>query len=280
MRFLKMQGAGNSYIYTNAIGRQIADPAALARRISDKNFGIGADGLILILPSASADFRMEMYNADGSRAQMCGNGIRCFAKFVYDTGLTKKTALCVQTDAGKKQVMLLLENGEVTGAVVDMGAPVFTASRIPAAFATPEVINEPLTVGVAEFGVTCVSMGNPHCVLFMGEIESLNLAAIGPQFEWHPAFAQRINTEFVVVQSETQLQMRVWERGAGETLACGTGACASVAAAVKNGYCRQDSDITVHLRGGDLLVRWDSAADTIYMTGPVKTICTGDYLDE
>lgn len=275
MKFTKMHGLGNDYIYVNCLKEQADNPSELAVRLSDRHFGIGADGLILIKPSDEADFEMDMYNADGSSGKMCGNGIRCVAKYVYDKGLTDQTSLAIKTGSGIKRLELTVENGKTKLVRVNMGTPEFRADRIPAIADTEEIINEPFWIDGREYPVTCVSMGNPHCVTFIKEdVGTLHLAGIGPFFENHKRFPDRINAEFVNVVDRKTLRMRVWERGSGETLACGTGACATAVAAIVNGLA--DEEVTVRLSGGDLLIRWDRKADQVYMTGPATTVFEGE----
>jgi len=272
LRVTKMHGTGNDYVYLDCREREVADPPRLARAVSLRHQGIGADGLVLIRPSAVADCRMEMYNADGSRAEMCGNGIRCVAKFVYDRGL-RRNPMRVETDGGTKTLVLALDaRGLACGATVDMGAPILDGPRIPVASEGP-VIDRPLEIGGTAYRVTCVSMGNPHCVIFVPDVERLELDRLGPPFERHPFFPKRVNTEFVAVRSPRELDFRVWERGSGETLACGTGACAAVVAGVLTG--RTDRQVTVHLRGGDLDIEW-RANDHVYMTGSAAEVFSAD----
>ena len=280
MKFTKMHGIGNDYIYIDCVtvpfeSVTALSPARLAELVSDRHFGIGSDGLILIRPSEIADFEMEMYNADGSRGEMCGNGIRCVGKYVYDRGLTDQTHITVETLGGIKQLELLTENKKAVQIRVDMGRPEFAAEKIPVRAEQKEVINAPLIVNGREYPVTCVSMGNPHCVVFLEEdVRNLNLPEIGPHFENHEKFPQRINTEFINVLDQRTLRMRVWERGSGETLACGTGACAAAAAAIVNGYT--DTEVTVRLLGGDLEIQWDGKSGTVYMTGPAAFVFDGE----
>ncbi len=276
MKFTKMQGLGNDYVYVNCLKEKIADPPELARRISDRHFGVGSDGLIMINPSDKADFEMEMYNADGSRAEMCGNGIRCVGKYVYDYGLTDKTQISVETLAGIKHLDLTVENGKATLVKVDMGQPVFEPDRIPVKAEGSMVVDEPLEVDGKEYRMTCISMGNPHAVIFVDQdVRELPLEEIGPSFENHERFPKRINTEFVRVIDRHTVQMRVWERGSGETLACGTGTCAAAAACVLNGLT--EDEVTVHLLGGDLYIKWDREKNTIYMTGPAEIVFEGEW---
>ncbi len=275
MRFTKMQGAGNDYIYVNCLEETVNDPKAAAIKVSDRHFGIGADGLVLICPSEKADFFMDMYNADGSRGKMCGNAVRCVAKYVYDRGLVHRDEIAIETLSGIKTIQVRVEGGKVVAARVNMGAPVLNARDIPTAFEGETVVSQKLTIGEETHTVTCVSMGNPHCVVFVQDPNALELPKIGPAFERHPMFPDRINTEFVHVISPTHLEMRVWERGSGETLACGTGACASVVAATLNGFCRRGETVRVRLRGGELQIQWAADGD-VYMTGPAAEICTGE----
>ena len=280
MKFVKMHGCGNDYVYVNGFSEKIDDPSEAAKIVSDRHFGIGSDGLIMINPSQVADFEMAMYNADGSRGEMCGNGIRCVGKYVYDFGLTDKTSIRVETLAGIKYLDLTVENGKVQKVRVNMGAPILTPAEIPvdpALFpdAQDAVIDQPLVVEGKEYKVTCVSMGNPHDVIFMDEdVRALDLEKIGPGFENHKAFPKRTNTEFVNVIDETHLRMRVWERGSGETLACGTGTCATVVAAVLNGLTKDAVD--VELLGGSLHIEWDRTSNLVYMTGPATVVYTGE----
>jgi diaminopimelate epimerase len=269
---VKMHGAGNDYVYVDCRERDLADPPRVARAVSRRHHGIGADGLILVRPSTVADCRMEMYNADGSRAEMCGNGIRCVAKLVHDRGL-RRNPLTVETDDGVKTLALALDtSGRVAAATVDMGMPDFDGPRIPVA-SEGRVVEYPLDVGGTVWRVTCLSMGNPHCVVFVPDVAPLELDRLGPRFETHPFFPRRVNTEFVAVRSRRALDFRVWERGSGETMACGTGACAAlVAAAVTE---RTGRRATVHLRGGDLEVEW-RADDHVYLTGAAVEVFRAD----
>lgn len=274
MKFTKMEGLGNDYIYVNCFQEKVEQPQRLAVQYSDRHFGIGSDGLILIMPSEVADFRMDMYNSDGSQAEMCGNGIRCVGKYVYDYGLTQKTQITVETLAGIKTLNLHVEQGKVKLVTVDMGSPILQSSLIPVVSEKPEVVNEPITVAGTAYHVTCVSMGNPHAVVFVDNVKELPLETIGPEFEHHAWFPRRINTEFVEVLNPHEVNMRVWERGAGETLACGTGACASTVACILNH--KTENDIILHLVGGDLKVQWEQAANRILMTGPATVVFDGE----
>ncbi|MFV0466071.1 MAG: diaminopimelate epimerase [Lachnospiraceae bacterium] len=275
MKFTKMHGIGNDYVYVNCMSEAVENPSETAKLVSDRHFGIGSDGLILINQSAVADFEMEMYNADGSRGEMCGNGIRCVAKYVFDKGLTDKKIITIETLAGVKTVSLTVEEGLVSFVRVDMGSPELDADKIPVLVKEGQVVNAKMQVQDTEYYVTCVSMGNPHCVVFLeNDIKDLDIASIGPEFEQHAFFPKRINTEFVNVLDKDRLQMRVWERGSGETLACGTGACASVVAAILNGHTKDH--VTVELLGGSLQIEWDRQQNRVYMTGPATTVFEGE----
>lgn len=276
MKFTKMQGIGNDYVYVNCFSENVKDPCETARLVSDRHFGIGSDGLILIKPSAEADFEMDMYNADGSQGAMCGNGIRCVAKYVYDYGLTDKTNISIATKSGIKYLELHVENGKVKTVRVDMGAPVLNAGQIPIVSGNPQVLDEPITVDGQIYRMTGVSMGNPHAVVYLEDVENLELEKIGPKFEHHPCFPDRVNTEFVKVLDSHTVQMRVWERGAGETLACGTGACAVAVSSILNGYVDGEEPVTVRLLGGDLEIFWDREKDTVFMTGPAQVVFEGE----
>ena len=293
MRFTKMHGIGNDYVYVDCTGEPLENPEEAARLVSDRHKGIGGDGLILIQPSEEADFEMAMYNADGSRAEMCGNGIRCVAKYVYDYGLTDKTEIRIETLGGIKKLELTVESassqkgggfpkenperGRVSKVKVDMGAPELLAERIPVAVDCRQAVDVPLQVEGKSYQMTCVSMGNPHCVVFLEEdVRGLDLEKIGPAFENHPCFPKRVNTEFVNVLDEHTLRMRVWERGSGETLACGTGACATAVAAVLNH--KTEGEVTVQLLGGDLQISWGGGDSPVYMTGGAATVFEGEIL--
>ncbi len=275
MRFTKMQGLGNDYVYVNCFEETVAHPSETAVQVSDRHFGIGADGLILIKPSEKADFEMEMYNADGSRGEMCGNGIRCVAKYVYDYGLTDQTHISIETLGGIKYLDLIVEEGRVRLVKVDMGSPVLEAEQIPIIGLGNRVLDEPIRVDDMEYRITGVSMGNPHGVVFLEDVKNLEIEKIGPLFEHHECFPNRINTEFVHVLDRHTAEMRVWERGSGETLACGTGACAVAVACVLNGYTEEE--VTVKLLGGDLQIRWDRETDRVYMTGPAEVVFDGEW---
>ena len=274
MKFTKMHGTGNDYIYVNGFEEKLENPSEAAVKLSDRRFGIGSDGLILILPSDVADCRMEMFNADGSIGKMCGNGIRCVAKYVYDRGLVKKDVLRVETRSGVKTLQLRVEDGKVASVRVNMGQPELDPEKIPVLFSNDRMVDEEVyTPSGNVWRVTCVSMGNPHAVIFVDDVEGLNLPAIGPEMEKHAMFPERANIEFAQVTGPHEVQMRVWERGSGETLACGTGACACAVASVLTG--KADRDVTVHLRGGDLHVFWDPDTDDVYMEGPAAFVFDG-----
>lgn len=275
MKFTKMQGAGNDYIYVNCFEETVENPTETAIRVSDRHFGIGADGLVRICPSEKADFFMDIYNADGSRAKMCGNATRCVAKYVYDNKMTDKTEIALETLSGIKYIKITVQDGKAVAARVNMGAPILTPREIPTKFDGETVVSQNLTIDDKAYAVTCVSMGNPHCVLYTDDVHALDLPRLGPKFENHEMFPDRINTEFVHIVSETELDMRVWERGSGETLACGTGACAATVAAILNGDCKRDTEIKVNLLGGTLYINWTADGD-VYMTGPAETVCTGE----
>jgi diaminopimelate epimerase len=271
LRFAKLHGTANDFVYVDARQGFPGDPVALAPRLCDRHRGIGADGLILLHPSTIADCRMEIINTDGSRAEMCGNGIRGFAKFVRDRGYCTAEPLRVETDAGIKIIQCRTDGGRVTSVTVDMGAPEWDGRKIPVD-ADGEIIERPLTVAGTTYAVTCVSMGNPHCVVFLPDVQQLDLPALGPQFEHHPFFPRRVNTEFIRVVSRERLEMRVWERGAAETMACGTGACAAAVAAARTG--RANRHVTIQLPGGPLEIEW-RADDHILMTGDAVDVFEG-----
>ena len=275
MKFTKMQGCGNDYMYVNCFAENVEDRPALARKISDRHFGIGGDGLICIDQSDVADFKMDMYNADGSHGKMCGNGIRCVAKYVYDNGMTDKTELTVETGSGVKTLQLQVEDGKVSTVRVCMGSPEFRPAQIPMKAEGENFIMRPIEVCGKRWDVTAVSMGNPHAVVFVDNVDWLNLEEIGPAFENHPMFPERVNTEFVQVVDEHTLKMRVWERGSGETLACGTGSSASLAAAVVCG--KSAARVKMLLRGGELEIEWNRAENLIYMTGPAVKVFDGTF---
>ena len=282
LRFTKMQGIGNDYVYVWGTVPPVQDIQRLARVVSHRRFGVGGDGLILILPSEKADFQMRIFNADGSEGRMCGNGIRCVGKYVHDRGLTDKTHLLVETLSGIRELWLHLDGqGQTETVTVDMGKAVWEPAAIPVVTSLPRFVAQPVTADGVTYEMTCVSMGNPHGVIFCEDVDGLDLERIGPGLECHPLFPERINTEFVRVLERTRLQMRVWERGSGETMACGTGACAVVAAAVERGFCPCATDITVQLRGGDLTIRQEPDG-TIRMGGPAAFVFDGvmEYCEE
>lgn len=275
MKFTKMQGIGNDYIYVNCFEEKVDDPERVSKIVSDRHFGIGGDGLVLIMPSDKADFRMRMFNADGSEGNMCGNATRCIGKFVYDNGLTNKTEITLETRSGIKYLTLYPENGKVRTVLVNMGKAVLTPADIPMKAEGESFINKPIEVSGSEVYITAVSMGNPHAVTYVDDVAALDLEKIGPSFENHPIFPERVNTEFIKVLDGHTIQMRVWERGSGETWACGTGACAAAVASVKNGYFKNGEEITVKLRGGDLFITYN-ADDSVLMRGAAETVFTGE----
>ncbi|MCI6005578.1 MAG: diaminopimelate epimerase [Blautia sp.] len=276
MKFTKMHGIGNDYVYVNCFEETVKNPSAVARFVSDRHFGIGSDGLILIKPSDAADCEMDMYNLDGSQGAMCGNGIRCVAKYAYDYGIVNKTSISVATKSGIKYLDLSIKDGKVSMVKVNMGSPILTASQIPVVSETEKVIDTPIDVDGTTYHMTAVSMGNPHAIIYMDEIDNLDLEKMGPSFENHIVFPDRVNTEFVRVLDRHTVQMRVWERGSGETLACGTGACAVAVASILNGLVDADKPVTVKLLGGDLQIFWDQAENLVYMTGPAATVFDGE----
>jgi diaminopimelate epimerase len=282
MHFTKMHGCGNDYIYVDCFREPMPhDPAGLSRAVSDRHFGIGADGLILICPSDKADARMRMFNADGSEAEMCGNGIRCVAKYVYDHGLVRKPTLTVETGRGVLTLDLEIGGGSVRRVRVDMGEPILEASRVPTTLpgnsANGAAVNVPLEIAGRTLAVTCVSMGNPHCITYVNEITDAHVLGMGQQVGKHPAFPRRTNVEFVRVNRPDDVAMRVWERGSGETLACGTGACAVAVAGVLTGKTART--ITVHLTGGDLHLDWSAKDNHVYMTGPAVEVFSGEWMN-
>ena len=274
MKFTKMQGLGNDYVYVNGFEEKIDHPSEVAIKVSNRNFGVGSDGLILINPSKVADCEMEMYNADGSRGEMCGNGVRCVGKYMYDYGLTDKTSISVETLGGIKYLDFTVEDGKVKLIKVDMGSPKLAPSEIPIVADGETVIDEPIEVDGKEYRMTGVSMGNPHTVVYIDDVKGLEIEKIGPKFENHERFPNRINTEFARVIDRNTVEMRVWERGSGETLACGTGACAVAVASILNGFT--EDKVTVKLLGGDLQIEWDRKADKVYMTGPAEVSFEGE----
>ena len=275
LRFTKMQGAGNDYVYIDCFSEPVHSPEELAKKISDRHFGVGSDGLVLILPSAKADARMRMFNADGSEAEMCGNASRCVGKYLYEHGLVNKHIVRVETLAGVRVLRLDIEDGEVVAVTVDMGEPILNPSLIPMIGPKDRCVGESFELDGESWKITAVSMGTPHAVIFAEGIDALDLPTIGPKFENWSIFPQKVNTEFVEILSRTRIRMRVWERGAGETLACGTGACAAAVAAMLNGLTERS--VAVELRGGTLSVSWDENDNHVYMTGPAETVFEGEY---
>lgn len=273
MRFTKMHGLGNDYVYVNCLEEKIENPTEVAKFVSDRHFGIGSDGLVMILPSDVADFRMRMLNSDGSEAEMCGNAIRCVGKYVYDNKLTDKTTIKVETLAGIKVLEMTVEDGVVTLVKVDMGEPILEPNNIPVKSSKSRFVSENVTVGGQEFQVTCVSMGNPHAVAYVNDVKKFPLETVGPKMENHELYPKRINAEFVEVIDRRHLKMRVWERGAGETMACGTGACAVLVASVLNGLSERKASVT--LLGGDLIIEWDEKTNHVFMTGPATKVFEG-----
>lgn len=275
LKFTKMHGLGNDYVYMDAINQKIENRQEIAKFVSDRHFGIGSDGLILICPSNVADFKMQMFNQDGSEAQMCGNGIRCVGKYVYDKGLTNKTTISIETLAGIKILKMQEENGKIKLITVDMGEPILEPNKIPVISNENPVKNLLLNAENRDFKFTCVSMGNPHGITFIDEdVNSFDVCKFGKKLEVDSVFPQKANIEFVNIIDEKNIKMRVWERGAGETLACGTGACAVTVASVLNGYTKRE--VTVKLLGGDLKINWSKEDNHIYMTGPATTVFEGE----
>jgi len=274
MKFTKMHGLGNDYIYVNCFYENINNPSALAKCLSDRHFGIGSDGLVLILSSAKADFRMRMFNLDGSEAEMCGNAIRCVGKYVYDNGFTNKTTVEVETLAGIKVLGLTVKNGKVAQVRVDMGEPILDTQKIPVNSELDRFIAQPVEIEGKIYPITCVSMGNPHAVTYVEDVSKFPLEQIGPRMETHSLYPKKVNAEFVQVIDRSTLKMRVWERGAGETLACGTGACAVLVSSVLNGLCKRKA--AVQLLGGDLTIEWNEKNNHVYMTGPAVKVFDGE----
>ena len=274
MKFTKMHGIGNDYVYVNCFKETVEHPSEMAIKVSDRHFGIGSDGLILIKPSEVADGKMEMYNADGSQGAMCGNGIRCVAKYMYDYGITDKTSISVETKSGIKYLDLTIKDGKVDTVKVNMGTPILKAVDIPVRSEKEQVIDEPVMVDGKEWEITCVSMGNPHAITYIDDVKNLEIEKIGPKFENHEIFPDRVNTEFVRVIDRNTVEMRVWERGSGETLACGTGACAVAVSSILNGLTEEE--VTVKLLGGDLKIFWDRTENKVYMTGSATTVFDGE----
>ncbi|MBR5500486.1 MAG: diaminopimelate epimerase [Clostridia bacterium] len=271
MRLVKMHGLGNDYVYADCMESRPENPAQLAVRISDRHFGVGSDGLILVGRSDKADFSMDIYNADGSRAEMCGNGIRCAGKFVYDYGYTQSDTISIETLGGIKILRLIIENNKCVGAVVDMGEPVFSPKKIPVIWNDDTMIDREVIVGGRPYRITAVNLGNPHAVTFVKDVDGLNIEAIGPLIENHSIFPARVNAEFAKVLDRKTVRMRVWERGSGETFACGTGATATAIAAILNGYC--DREVIVKLNGGDLKITWDEKTNHVFMEGSATYVC-------
>ena len=279
LKFTKMHGIGNDYVYVNCFKETVSDPEKLSIFVSDRHFGVGSDGLVLIMPSDKADFRMRMFNADGSEGMMCGNATRCIGKYVYDNGMTDKTDITLETKSGIKRLKLFVKDGKVETVLVDMGKAIIKPADIPVKSELDTFISQKITVNGKEETVTCVSMGNPHCVLFTDTpVDTIELEKIGPYFENHELFPERINTEFANILDDHTVKMRVWERGSGETWACGTGACAAAVAACLNGYCKQGEEITLKLRGGDLAITYNEDG-TVLMRGPAAKVFDGE-LDE
>lgn len=278
IKFTKMQGCGNDYVYINGFTEKIEQDKKpeWVRQVSDRHFGVGSDGAIFINPSDVADFEMEMYNADGTRSEMCGNGIRCVGKYVYDKGLTNKESITVVSAGQIKYLDFTVEEQKVTQIKVNMGSPILQAKEVPVISEKEQVIAEPIFIPETEetYAMTCVSMGNPHAVVFMEDVENLEIEKIGPYFEHHSCFPNRTNTEFVKILDRQNVQMRVWERGTGETLACGTGCCATAVACILNGFT--EDEITVHVLGGDIKIFWDREENLVYMTGPAETVFEGE----
>lgn len=274
MKFTKMQGLGNDYVYVNCFQERIENPSEAAIKVSNRNFGIGADGLIMICPSDVADCQMVMYNADGSRGEMCGNGVRCVGKYMYDYGLTKKERISVETLGGIKYLDFTIEEGKVTRIRVDMGSPRLKPEEVPVVAEGDQVVDAPIDIDGTIYHMTAVSMGNPHAVVYVEDVTGMDLETIGPKFENHPCFPNRVNTEFCRVLDRHTVEMRVWERGSGETMACGTGACAVAVASILNGYT--EDQVTVRLLGGDLEIAWDRETDKVYMTGPAAVSFDGE----
>ncbi len=276
MRFTKMQGLGNDYVYVNCFEEQVAAPTELAKAVSDRHFGIGSDGLILVLPSESADVRMRIFNADGSEAEMCGNGVRCLAKYAYDHGLTKSNPMRVETLAGVRVIKMMIgQDGKVLGATVDMGEPILDPGRIPVNVRGKQAVDAPIQSPGGRFSMTCVSMGNPNAVIYVADVAAVPLEEVGPQLENHPLFPQRVNVHFVQVESSKEVRVRTWERGSGVTLASGTGASAVCVAGVLTG--RSGRKITVHLPGGDMELEWRESDNHVYLTGPAVEVFSGDW---
>lgn len=279
MKFTKMHGIGNDYIYFDCTKQDIRDPAGLAVALSDRHFGVGSDGIVMIMKSDIADFRMRMFNADGSEGKMCGNASRCIGKYVYERGLTDKTTVTLETLGGIKTLNLSVEDGSVVSVNVNMGQAVLEPAKIPVLLGGESIIDREVLLAGEKRKITCVSMGNPHCVIFTDGVDDLNLEKIGPTFENDPIFPEKVNTEFVEIIDDKTLKMRVWERGSGETWACGTGASAVCVAAVCCGICKRNTDVTVKLRGGDLIINYNDDG-TVYMNGPATFVFDGETTKE
>lgn len=275
MRFTKMHGCGNDYIYINCFKEKVTNPSALSIKVSDRHFGIGSDGLILIAPSKVADARMRMYNADGSESEMCGNGIRCLAKYVYDHGIKRSPVLRIETLAGIKEIALKVSKGRVVSARVNMGLPRLKPADIPVKAKGERLLLSPLKVGGKTFAITTVNMGNPHCVIYVKDVKNFPVEEIGPLIENHPLFPKRTNVEFVQIISRNEVRQRTWERGSGETLACGTGASAVCVAGVLTG--KTGPKLTNHLSGGTLILEWPDINGPVFKTGPCVEVCSGDF---
>lgn len=272
-----MHGIGNDYIYINCFEETLENPNELSIKLSNRNFGIGGDGIVLIMPSEISDFRMRMFNSDGSESEMCGNAIRCVGKYVYDKGLTNNINLTIETKAGIREVTLLIDNDKVTKVKVNMGEPILEAYNIPVNIDVKNIINQKVNILNEDYYITCVSMGNPHAITFVKDVSSIDLLKIGPEFEHNELFPQRINTEFVEVIDNRTLKMRVWERGSGETKACGTGACAVLVASVLNNISQRE--VTVKLLGGELIINWDKETNNVFMTGSAAAVFDGELID-
>jgi carbamoyl-phosphate synthase large subunit len=273
LEFTKMQGSGNDYIYINCLEKEINYPESLSVVLSDRHFSIGGDGVVLICPSDVADAKMRIFNLDGSEGKMCGNGIRCVAKYLYDNGIVSKTTLTIDTMSGIKEIFINTQNKQVSSVKVDMGKAELNPAKIPVKMQGDKIVNAPYIIDGKKYNITCASMGNPHVVIFVDEVDVLDLEKIGPKFENDSLFPERVNTEFIKVIDGKTLKMRVWERGSGETLACGTGACAAVVAAVENGYCKKGEDVKVILLGGELVINYTD--ERVYMTGGCTKVFEG-----
>lgn len=276
MKFTKMHGIGNDYIYVDCLKETIENPSEVSKKVSDRHFGIGSDGLVMILPSTKADFTMRMLNSDGSESEMCGNAIRCVGKFVYDNKLTDKTKISIETLAGIKILDMQTEDNKVTLVKVDMGEPILSPEKIPVVSSKDIVISEPVQIGSDIYKITCVSMGNPHAVTYVDDVINFPLEVVGPKMETHSIFPRKVNAEFVEIIDRNTLKMRVWERGAGETLACGTGACAVLVASCLNGLCERKA--VIKLLGGDLIIEWNENDNHVYMTGPATKVFDGEIV--